>query len=51
MKNVIIDINYYNLDINNLTIENSIYSYCLWLYYMSTFLDHEPVDIKIALKD
>jgi len=41
----------YNLDINNLTIENSIYGSCLRLYYVSTFLEHEPVDIKIALKD
>jgi len=44
MKNVIIDI-------NNLTIANSFRNGYLWLYYLSTFLDHEPVDIKIALKD
>jgi hypothetical protein len=42
---------YFYVDINNLTIENSIYNSYLWLYYLSTFLDHEPVDIKIALKD
>jgi len=51
MENVIIDINYFNLDINNLIIANSFYSHYLWIYYMSTFLEHEPVDIKIALKN
>jgi len=51
MKNVIIDIKKYNLDINNLTIRNCFRNPYLWLYYLSTFLDYEPVDIKIALKD
>jgi len=51
MKNVMIDIKCYNLDINNLTIKDSICNGYLWLYYMSTFLEHEPVDIKIAIKD
>jgi len=51
MENVMRNIKYLNLDINNLTIAKSIYSRCLCLYYMSTFLEHEPVDIKIALKD
>jgi len=51
MENVMEQIKYFYVDINNLTIENSIYNSYLWLYYLSTFLDHEPVDIKIALKD
>jgi hypothetical protein len=51
IEEVMIDIKRYKLDINNLTIENSFCSSCLGLYYMSTFLDYEPVDIKIALKD
>jgi len=51
MENVIKEINYHNLDINNLTIEKGFYSDHIQLYYLSTFLDHEPVDIKIALKD
>jgi len=51
MEEVMIQIKNYNLDINNLTIENSIYIAHLWFYYMSTFLEHKPVDIKIALKD
>jgi len=51
MEKVIIDINCLGLDINNLTYANSFNSLHLWLYYVSTFLEHEPVDIKIALKD
>jgi hypothetical protein len=51
MENVMRDIKHYNLDINNLTIANSYCSGHLLLYYLSTFLDYEPVDIKIALKD
>jgi len=51
MENVIKQIKYHNLDINNLTLDDSFYSYYLLFYYMSTFLEHEPVDIKIALKD
>jgi len=50
MKNVITDIKYYNLDINNLKTKYC-YSYYITFYYMSTFLEHESVDIKIALKD
>jgi hypothetical protein len=50
MENVVEHIKLYNLDINNLN-----FKYChsahLRFYYMSTFLEHEPVDIKIALKD
>jgi hypothetical protein len=49
MEKVISDTKHYNLDINNLN-----FKYChssfLQFYYMSTFLEHEPVDIKIALK-
>jgi len=51
MENVMKKIKHYDLDINNLTIENIIYSSCLQFYYISTFLEHESVDIKIALKD
>jgi len=51
IEKVIERIKHYNLDINNLIIGNSFCSYYLWLYYISTFLEHEPVDIKIALKD
>jgi len=51
MENVIKHIKYYNLDINNLTLENNWRSNFLDFYYISTFLEHEPVDIKIALKD
>jgi hypothetical protein len=51
MKNVISDIKYYNLDINNLTIKRGSRNIYLLFYYISTFLEHEPVDIKIALKD
>jgi len=50
MKKVIIDINHVGLDINNLNNQNC-YTCILDFYYVSTFLDHEPVDIKIALKD
>jgi hypothetical protein len=50
MKNVMIDIKRYNSNINNLTVKDSFHSGYLWLYCMSTFLGHEPVDIKIALK-
>jgi hypothetical protein len=50
MENVMRDIKYYNLDINNLEAKHC-YSFFLQFYYMSTFLEHEPVDIKIALKD
>jgi len=39
------------IDINNLTIEDSFYTSYLQFYYISTFLEHETVDIKIALKD
>jgi hypothetical protein len=51
MENVMKDIKDYELDINNLTMANSFYIRYLWIYYMSTFLEYEPVDIKIALKD
>jgi hypothetical protein len=51
MENVIKQIKHFNLDINNLTFENSWHSDFLQFYYISTFLEHEPVDIKIALKD
>jgi hypothetical protein len=51
MENVMKDIKYYNLDINNLILENNWRSNFLQFYYISTFLEHEPVDIKIALKD
>jgi hypothetical protein len=51
MENVVEHIKLYNLDINNLTIENSWKTCILDYYYVSTFLEHEPVDIKIALKD
>jgi len=44
------EIKHYELDINNLTFTNCPRGYS-WFYYMSTFLEHEPVDIKIALKD
>jgi hypothetical protein len=50
MKNVMIDIKRHNLDINNLKLYNRITWYMLF-YYMSTFLEYESVDIKIALKD
>jgi hypothetical protein len=50
MENVMGVIKRYNLDINNLTFEDY-HSIYLEFYYMSTFLEHEPVDIKIALKD
>jgi hypothetical protein len=50
MENVISDIKYHNLDINNLEVKHC-YTCILDFYYVSTFLDHEPVDIKIALKD
>jgi hypothetical protein len=50
MENVMRDIKLYNLDMNNLN-----FKYChssfLQFYYTGTFLEHEPVDIKIALKD
>jgi hypothetical protein len=50
MKNVITYIKYYNFDINNLEVKHCRGIYLLF-YYISTFLEHEPVDIKIALKD
>jgi len=50
MKNVMRDIKCYDLDINNLTFKDC-HSIYLEFYYMSTFLEYEPVDIKIALKD
>jgi hypothetical protein len=50
MENVMRDIKYFNLDINNLEAEHC-YNYYITFYHMSTFLEHEPVDIKIALKD
>jgi hypothetical protein len=51
VENIMIDIKHYNLDINNLTIKDSFYTPYLQLYYISTFLEHKTVDIKIALKD
>jgi len=51
MEKVIERIKHYKLDINNLTVKDSFHSSHLWLYCVSTFLEHEPVDIKIALKD
>jgi hypothetical protein len=50
MENVMRDIKYYNLDINNLGMQYY-YNDFIFFYYVSTFLEHEPVDIKIALKD
>jgi hypothetical protein len=50
MENVMKDIKGHNLDINNLKFKDC-YSAYLDFYYMSTFLEHEPVDIKIALKE
>jgi len=50
METVIKHIKFYNLDINNLEVKHC-YTRILDFYYMSTFLDYEPVDIKIALKD
>jgi hypothetical protein len=51
MEYVMKDIKSHKIDINNLTIEHSFYTSYLQFYYISTFLEHEPVDIKIALKD
>jgi len=51
MENIMINIKIHKIDINNLTIEHSFYTFYLQFYYISTFLEHEPVDIKIALKD
>jgi hypothetical protein len=51
MEKVIRHIKYYDLDINNLTIENSWRTFYLQFYYINTFLEHETVDIKIALKN
>jgi hypothetical protein len=51
MENVMKDIKSHKIDINNLTIEHSFYTSYLQFYHMSTFLEHEPIDIKIALKD
>jgi len=51
MENVMKDIKSHKIDITNLTIEHSFYTSYLQIYYMSTFLEHETVDIKIALKD
>jgi len=50
MENVMRDIKGHNLDTNNLGMQYC-YSYYLLFYYVSTFLEYEPVDIKIALKD
>jgi len=50
MENVMRDIKYYDIDINNLKIHSRITWHILF-YYMSTFLEYESVDIKIALKD
>jgi len=50
MEKVITYIKYYNFDINNLEVKHC-HSIYLEFYYISTFLEHEPVDIKIALKD
>jgi hypothetical protein len=44
-------IKFYDLDTNNLTIRRCSHDIYLLSYYMSTFLEHETVDIKIALKD
>ncbi len=51
MEKVMENINYYSLNIDDLTFENSFYRDYICFYYLSTFLDYEPVDIKIALKD
>jgi len=50
MEKVMRDIKGHNLDINNLKMQYC-YTHCIFFYYMSTFLEHESVDIKIALKD
>ena len=50
MEKVMECIEYYKLDINNLTPKNCC-NYDLWIYYLWTLLENEPVDIKIALKD
>jgi hypothetical protein len=50
MEYVINSIKRYNLDINNLKFKDC-YGACLQFYYIGTFLEHESVDIKIALKD
>jgi hypothetical protein len=50
MEYVMEDIKHRNLDINNLKFKDC-YSACLQFYYVGTFLEHESVDIKIALKD
>jgi len=51
MEEVMSNIKYYKLDINNLTFENCEPSYALSFYFLETFLEHRPIDIKIALKD
>jgi len=51
MEKVMRDIKSHNLNINNLTIKDCFRTHFLELYYISTFLEYEPVDIKIALKD
>jgi hypothetical protein len=50
MENVIKYIKNHNFDINNLKVKHC-YTHRMLFYYMSTLLEHEPVDIKIALKD
>jgi hypothetical protein len=49
MKKSIEIITYNNLNINNLSIGDCLSS-GLCYYYLGTFLEHKPVDIKIALK-
>jgi hypothetical protein len=50
MENVMKDIKSHNIDINNLKLHKGITWYTLF-YYISTFLEHEHIDIKIDLKD
>jgi hypothetical protein len=49
MEKVISNIKSHNIDINNLGMQYC-YTHCMFFYYIITFLEHEPVDIKIALK-